>query len=125
MLDDLTSTYVEGQAEKIPKAEFGHSRDHRPDCRQVVLGLVVTPEGFPLAYEVMPGHTSDKTTLKQFLKTIEERYSKAQRIWIMDRGIPTEAVLTEMRAADPPIYYLVGTPRARVRQTRAQWESLA
>ena len=125
LLYDLTSTYVEGQAEEIPEAEFGHSRDHRPDCRQVVIGLVVTPEGFPLAYEMMPGNTSDKTTLRAFLKKIETQYGKAQRIWIMDRGIPTEEVLAEMRASDPPIHYLVGTPRARVRQTRAQWESLA
>lgn len=125
MLYDLTSTYVEGQAEEIPEAQFGHSRDHRPDCRQVVIGLVVTPEGFPLAYEMMPGNTSDKTTLRAFLEKIEKQYGKAQRIWIMDRGIPTEEVLAEMRAADPPVYYLVGTPRARVRQTRDQWESLA
>ena len=125
LLYDLTSTYVEGQAQEIPKAQFGHSRDHRSDCRQVVIALVVTPEGFPLAYEVMPGNTSDKTTLKAFLKKIEDQYGKAERIWVMDRGIPTEEVLAEMRAADPPIYYLVGTPRARVRQTRSQWEELA
>jgi len=125
LLYDLTSTYVEGQAEEIPEAQFGHSRDHRPDCRQVVIGLVVTPEGFPLAYEMMPGNTSDKTTLRAFLEKIEKQYGKARRIWIMDRGIPTEEVLAEMRAADPPIHYLVGTPRARVRQTRSHWESLA
>ena len=125
LLYDLTSTYVEGQAVEIPEAEFGHSRDHRPDCRQVVIGLVVTPEGFPLAYEMMPGNTSDKTTLRAFLEKIEKQYGKARRIWIMDRGIPTEEVLAEMRAADPPIHYLVGTPRARVRQTRSHWESLA
>jgi transposase len=125
LLYDLTSSYFEGQAEEIPKAQFGHSRDHRSDCRQVVIALVVTPEGFPLAYEVMPGNTSDKTTLKEFLAKIETQYGKAQRIWIMDRGIPTEEVLAEMRAADPPVHYLVGTPRARLRQTRSQWESLA
>jgi len=124
LLYDLTSTYVEGQAEEIPKAQFGHSRDHRPDCRQVVIALIVTPEGFPLAYEVMPGNTSDKTTLKDFLAKIETQYGKAQRIWIMDRGIPSEEVLAQMRAADPPVHYLVGTPRARMRQTRRQWESL-
>jgi len=124
LLYDLTSTYVEGQAAEIPQAQFGHSRDHRSDCRQVVLALVVTPEGFPLAYEVMPGNTADKTTLKAFLAKIEKQYGKAQRIWIMDRGIPTEEVLAEMRAADPPVHYLVGTPRARVRQTRSQWEAL-
>jgi len=125
LLYDLTSTYVEGQAEEIPKAQFGHSRDHRGDCRQVVLGLIVTPEGFPLAYEVMPGNTSDKTTLPEFLAKIQAQYGKAQRVWIMDRGIPTEEVLGQMRAADPPVHYLVGTPRARVRQTRGQWETLS
>jgi len=124
LLYDLTSTYFEGQAAEIPQAQFGHSRDHRPDCRQVVIALIVTPEGFPLAYEVMPGNTSDKTTLKAFLAQIEKQYGQAQRIWIMDRGIPTEEVLAEMRAADPPVHYLVGTPRARVRQTRSQWETL-
>jgi hypothetical protein len=124
LLYDLTSTYVEGQAEEIPKAQFGHSRDHRPDCRQVVIALVVTPEGFPLAYEVMAGNTSDKTTLREFIAKIEKQYGKASRIWIMDRGIPTEETLREMRAAEPPVHYLVGTPRARVRQTRAQWETL-
>ena len=124
LLYDLTSTYVEGQAEEIPKAQFGHSRDHRPDCRQVIIALIVTPEGFPLAYEVMPGNTSDKTTLKEFLAKVERPYGKAERIWIMDRGIPTEEVLAEMRAAAPPVHYLVGTPRARVRQTRPQWEAL-
>ncbi len=125
LLYDLTSTYVEGQAQEIPKAQFGHSRDHRSDCRQVVIALIVTPEGLPLAYEVMPGNTSDKTTLQEFLAKIEKQYGKAQRIWIMDRGIPTEEVLAQMRAADPPVHYLVGTPRARMRQTRSQWESLA
>ena len=124
LLYDLTSTYVEGQAAEIPKAQFGHSRDHRSDCRQVVIALVVTPEGFPLAYEVMPGNTADKTTLREFLAQIEKPYGKAQRVWVMDRGIPTEEVLAEMRAAQPPIHYLVGTPRARVRQTRSQWEAL-
>jgi len=124
LLYDLTSTYVEGQAEQIPKAQFGHSRDHRPDCRQVMIALVVTPEGFPLAYEVMPGNTSDRTTLKEFLAKIQTQYGKAERIWIMDRGIPTEQVLAQMRAADPPVHYLVGTPRARVRHTREKWEPL-
>ena len=124
LLYDLTRTYFEGQAEEIPSAQFGHSRDHRSDCRQVVVALVITPEGFPLAYEVMPGNTSDKTTLKEFLAKMEKQYGKAQRVWIMDRGIPTEDVLKEMRASKPPVQYLVGTPRARVRQTREQWEGL-
>jgi transposase len=114
LLYDLTSTYFEAETTEIPKAEHGHSGDHRADCRQVVLALVVTSEGFALAYEVMPGNTSNRTTLKKFLQTIETHYGKAQRVWIMHRGIPTEEVLAEMRAADPPVLYLVGTPRAPV-----------
>jgi hypothetical protein len=124
LLYDLTRTYVAGQAAEIPRAQFGHSRDHRPDCRQVVIALVVTPEGFPLAYEVMPGNTSDQTTLPAFLAHIEKHYGRALRIWIMDRGIPTEEVLAEMRAADPSVHYLVVPPRARGRQTRRPWEAL-
>ena len=87
LLYDLTSTYFEGLCEQIPKAVHGYSRDGRPDCRQVVIALVVTPEGLPMAYEVMPGNTSDKTTLEGFLKKIEDIYGKARRVWVMDRGI--------------------------------------
>jgi len=76
----------------------------------VIIALVVTPEGFPLAYEVLPGNTSDKTTLKEFLARIERRYGKARRIWLMDRAIPTQEVLAEMRQSDPPVQYPVGTP---------------
>jgi hypothetical protein len=83
---------------------------------QVVIALIVTPEGFPIAYEALPGHTADKTTLKRFLQKIEAQYGRAERVWVMDRGIPTEAVLEEMRAADPPVYYLVGTPKGRLTQ---------
>lgn len=110
LLYDLTSTYFEGACEGIPKARHGYSRDGRPDCRQVVIALVVTPEGLPLAYEVMPGNTIDKTTLREFLKKIEDLYGKADRVWVMDRGIPTEAVLAEMRRDG--IHYLVGTPKS-------------
>ncbi len=74
LLYDLTSTYLEGQAPAIPKAQFGQSRDHRTDCRQVVIPLIVTPEGLPLAYEVLPGNTSDNTTMRQFLALIEKQY---------------------------------------------------
>ena len=81
---------------------------------QVIIALVVTPEGLPLAYEVLPGNTKDNTTLKGFLDLIERQYGKARRIWLMDRGLPTEAVLAEMRAADPPVQYLVGTPKGRL-----------
>lgn len=124
LLYDLTSSYFEGEMVRAPKARHGHSRDHRPDCRQVVIAVVLTPEGFPLAYEIMPGNTSDKTTLHAFLRKIEAQYGKLNRIWIMDRGIPTEEVLEEMRRSDPPVGYLVGTPRARWEQFRADFEKL-
>jgi transposase len=118
LLYDLTSTYFES-APPFPetdKRKFGHSRDKRSDCVQVVIALIVTPEGFPLSYEVMPGNTSDKTTLKGFLEKIEKQYGQAQRIWVMDRGIPTEETLQEMRASEPPVLYLVGTPKGRLSQ---------
>ncbi len=118
LLYDLTSTYFES-APPFPeddKRRYGYSRDKRPDCVQVVIGLIVTPEGFPLAYEVMAGNTSDRTTLRAFLKRIEELHGKAQRVWVMDRGVPTEEVLEEMRASDPPVHYLVGTPKGRLTQ---------
>jgi hypothetical protein len=124
LLYDLTSTYFEGAAEDIPKATYGYSRDHRGDCKQVVLALVVTPEGLPLAYEIMPGNTQDKQTLKAFIAKLQALHGPADRIWIMDRGIPTEEQLTELRASTPPVRYLVGTPRARVKATRAQWQDL-
>ena len=116
LLYDLTSTYFESDPPEDPqgKRRYGYSRDKRPDCVQVVIALIVTPEGFPLAYEVLPGNTSDRTTLRGFLQRIEHQYGQAQRIWVMDRGIPTEEVLAEMRAADPPVYYLVGTPKGRL-----------
>jgi Transposase DDE domain len=116
LLYDLTSTYFEAEPPfgEGDKRRFGYSRDHRPDCVQVVIGLVVTPEGLPLAYEVLSGNTADKTTLRDFLARIERQYGKARRVWVMDRGIPTEETLAEMRAADPPVSYLVGVPKARL-----------
>jgi len=122
LLYDLTSTYFESvpPEDEKDKRRFGYSRDKRPDCVQVVIALIVTPEGFPLAYEVMPGNTADKTTLKDFLEKIENQYGKAQRIWVMDRGIPTEEVLAQMRQSDPPLFYLVGTPKGRLSQLEAQ-----
>src|SRR6187549_144925 len=116
LLYDLTSTYFEADPPfpEGDKRRFGYSRDHRPDCVQVVIALVVTPEGLPLGYEVLSGNTADSTTLRGFLERIVRQYGKARRIWLMDRGIPTEAVLTEMRAADPPVRYLVGTPKGRL-----------
>jgi hypothetical protein len=118
LLYDLTSTYFESDPPfaETDKRKFGYSRDKRFDCVQVVLALIITPEGFPLAYEVMAGNTLDKTTLRGFLRKIEEQYGKAERIWVMDRGIPTEEVLEEMRQSDPPVYYLVGTPKGRLTQ---------
>ena len=131
LLYDLTSTYFESNP-PFPdgdKRKFGHSRDKRSDCVQVVVGLIVTPEGLPLAYEVLAGNTADKTTLQGFLQRIEEQYGKASRIWVMDRGIPTEAVLKEMRASDPAVQYLVGTPKARLSRFEARlsvlpWEEV-
>lgn len=130
LLYDLTSTYFEADPPfpEGDKRRHGYSRDHRPDCVQVVIALVVTTEGLPLAYEVMPGNTSEPTTLRAFLARIEEQYGKAQRTWLMDRGIPTEEVLAEMRQADPPVHYLVGTPKGRLNRLEAElserpWQS--
>lgn len=114
LLYDLTSTYFESDPPGHGKRRHGYSRDKRPDCVQVVIALVITPDGFPQAYEVMAGNTSDKTTLKAFLEKIENQYGKANRTWVMDRGIPTEEVLREMREASSPVSYLVGTPRGRL-----------
>ena len=124
LLYDLTSTYFEADPPfaESDKRRHGYSRDHRPDCVQVVIALVVTPEGLPLAYEVLPGNTADNTTLRDFLARIERQYGKARRIWLMDRGIPTEVVLAEMRGADPPVQF-VGTPKGRL--TRLEKDLLA
>jgi transposase len=124
LLYDLTSTYVEGEAEQNPKAKYGYSRDGRPDCKQVVIALVMTPTGLPLAYEVMDGNTSDKSTLRGFLDKIESMYGQARRVWLMDRGIPTEAVLAEMRTARQETFYLVGTSRSKVKQYEKKWLEL-
>jgi transposase len=116
LLYDLTSTYFESSLpdDENDKRRYGYSRDKRSDCTQVVIALIVTPDGFPLAYEVLPGNTADCTTLRDALRKIEAQYGKAKRIWVMDRGIPTEEVLAEMRQADPPVSYLVGTPKGRL-----------
>ena len=114
LLYDLTSTYFESDVERGPEdlRQFGYSRDKRGDCRQVVIALIVTPEGFPLSYEVLSGNTADSTTLSDFLDRIERRYGRANRIWVMDRGIPTEDSLAKMRAMGAS--YLVGTPKGRL-----------
>jgi hypothetical protein len=116
LLYDLTSTYFESPPpeDEADKRRHGYSRDKRSDCVQVVIALIVTPDGFPLGYEVLPGNTADCTTLRDMLRKIEAQYGKANRVWVMDRGIPSEAVLAEMRAADPPVSYLVGTPKGRL-----------
>jgi len=124
LLYDLTSTYFECDPPAHGKRRHGYSRDKRPDCVQVVIALVITPEGFPLAYEVMAGNTSDKTTLKTFLEMIETQYGKANRIWVMDRGIPTEDILREMREATTPVSYLVGTPRAQLTKLEKEFLKL-
>lgn len=90
----------------------------------MLIALVITPQGFPLAYEVLAGNTSDRTTLRGFLEKIEATYGKARRVWLMDRGIPTEQVLAEMRDREPPVWYLVGTPRGKIRQYETKWLEL-
>ena len=115
LLYDLTSTYFESDPpppDAASKRRFGHSRDHRPDCAQVVVALVVTPDGLPLAYEVYPGNRHEASTLEEFLDRVENLYGRARRTWLMDRGIPTERTLERMRARD--IDYLVGTPKGRL-----------
>ena len=114
LLYDLTSTYFETDTERSEQdlRQYGYSRDKRGDCRQVVIALIVTPEGFPLSYEVLAGNRNDATTLAEFLDRIEHRYGKANRIWVMDRGVPTEESLAKMRAMGAS--YLVGTPKGRL-----------
>lgn len=124
LLYDLTSTYFECDPPAGGKRRFGYSRDKRPDCVQVIIALVVTPDGLPLAYEVMAGNISEKTTLKGFLEKIEKQYGRAQRVWVMDRGIPTEEQLQEMRASTPPVAYLVGTPRGHLSKLEKQFLAL-
>ena len=124
LLYDLTSTYFEGEMEHNPKAKRGYSRDGRGDCLQLVIALVITPDGFPLAYEVMHGNTSDRTTLPAFLKKIENTYGNARRVWVMDRGIPSEAQLKDMRAPERQTFYLVGTPKGKINQHEKKWLDL-
>lgn len=131
LLYDLTSTYFECDvpANESDPRRFGYSRDRRGDCVQVVVALVVTPEGLPLAYEMLPGNTADKTTLRPMLATIRRRFGSAERIWVMDRGIPTEEALAELRAADSGVRYLVGTPKGRLTRYEAAlaekpWQSV-
>lgn len=114
LLYDLTSSYVEGAAEKDPMMRRGYSRDHRPDCKQVVIALIVNVEGFPLSYETFDGNRADVTTLEAVLRMVERKYGKARRVWVFDRGIISEENLETLRRRGGQ--YLVGTPRAKLKQ---------
>src|SRR5208282_5960201 len=109
LLYDLTSTYFEGQAEGVDKAARGYSRDHRPDCAQIVIAILVTPEGFPLSYEVFEGNRADVTTLEEMIERVEAKHGRARRIWIFDRGLVSQANLEKLRQWGGQ--YVVGTPR--------------
>lgn len=124
LLYDLTSTYFESDTERGPEdlRQYGYSRDNRGDCRQIVIALIVTPEGFPLSYEVLSGKTTDVTTLSGFLDRIEHRYGRANRIWVMDRGVPTEESLAKMRSMGAS--YLVGTPKGRLTKLEQRFLAL-
>ena len=114
LLYDLTSTYVEGAAEKNPMMARGYSRDHRPDCEQMVIALIVNSEGFPFSYETFNGNRADVSTMETILRMVERKYGKARRIWVLDRGIVSEENLAAIRKRGGQ--YLVGTPRSQMRQ---------
>jgi transposase len=118
LLYDVTSTYFEGQAKANPLAQRGYSRDHRPDCKQVCIGLVVTRCGLPLGYEVFAGNRHDSTTLQEIVETMEARYGQAQRIWALDRGMVSEANLDFMKAGQRQ--YIVGTPKSQLKRFEQQ-----
>ncbi len=113
LLYDLTSTYFEGQAEAVPKARRGYSRDHRPDCKQLLIALIVSVEGLPLTYEIFPGNRLDRSTLSQVLDAVESKYGKARRVWVFDRGVVSEANLQLLR--ERGAHYLVGTPKNQLK----------
>jgi transposase len=118
LLYDVTSVYFEGGADRNPLAQRGYSRDHRPDCKQVCLALVVTREGMPLGYELFAGNRPDVTTVEEIVETMEARYGMAQRIWVMDRGMISEDTLSWLQASGRR--YLVGTPRSELRKWARQ-----
>ena len=118
LLYDLTSTYVEGSAENNPMMRRGYSRDHRPDCEQMVIALIVNHEGFPFSYETFDGNRADVSTMETILRMVERKYGKARRIWVMDRGIVSEANLEAIRKRGGQ--YLVGTPRSQMKQFEAE-----
>jgi transposase len=114
LLYDLTSSYVEGQAGKNPMMQRGYSRDHRPDCKQVVIALIVNVEGFPFSYETLAGNRGDVTTLEVLMRMVERKYGKARRVWVFDRGVVSEANLEALRRRGGQ--YLVGTPRSKLKE---------
>src|SRR6195256_2735123 len=118
LLYDLTSTYVEGAAEKNPMMRRGYSRDHRPDCEQMVIALIVNSEGFPFSYETFDGNRADVSTMEMILRMVERKYGKARRIWVFDRGIVSEENLAAIRKRGGQ--YLVGTPRSKMKQFEAE-----
>jgi len=118
LLYDLTSTYVEGAAEKNPMMRRGYSRDHRGDCEQMVIALIVNSEGFPFSYETFDGNRADVSTMEAILRMVERKYGKARRIWVMDRGIVSEENLAAIRKRGG--HYLVGTPRSQMKQFEAE-----
>jgi transposase len=118
LLYDLTSTYVEGAAEKNPMVRRGYSRDHRPDCEQLVIALIVNNEGFPFSYETFDGNRTDVSTMETILRMVERKYGKARRIWVFDRGIVSEENLAAIRKRDGQ--YLTGTPRSQMKQFEAE-----
>jgi transposase len=118
LLYDLTSTYVEGAAENNPMVRRGYSRDHRPDCEQIVIALIVNHEGFPFSYETFDGNRADVSTMETILRMVERKYGKARRIWVLDRGIVSEENLKAVRKREGQ--YLVGTPRNQMKQFEAE-----
>ena len=118
LLYDLTSTYVEGAAEANPMMRRGYSRDHRPDCEQLVLALIVNNEGFPFSYEIFDGNRADVSTMEAILRTVERKHGKARRVWVFDRGIVSEENLASIRRRGGQ--YLVGTPRSRMKEFEAE-----
>lgn len=113
LLYDMTSTYFEGQGGANEQAALGYSRDHRPDCKQVCIVLVVSREGMPLGYEVFAGNRADATTVEDIVAKIETQYGSAGRIWVMDRGMVSEKNLAYLRAGGRR--YIVGTPRSQLK----------
>ncbi len=127
LLYDITSTYFEGTAARNPQAQRGYSRDHRPDCKQVLIGLVVTRDGYPLGYEVFAGNRNDGTTVKEIVRRMETRYGREARIWVLDRGMVSEATLDWLKERGSR--YIVGTPRSRLKEfadavRSGSWEAL-